>query len=325
MKRKFWWALALFLTATTAYLPPVCAGEAAPKAGGFSFRLGAGTGYLVSDDQLRPNDGNKRVRDLDDNANRYDAVIPLVNFDLRYTFADSGRQLYFGTPMSDEGPPGLTLGGVLPLADGSQIDIGAFVVPFGKVWEDPYLIDADRDETEKDTYGAKIDYSGILGTEFEAGYSLKRIDIDDDEIGRRFDDLERTGWVHSLQLGYALPLGQGLKLVPSTEFTVGAIDGAANAYKGYRLKLGLRRFGPDGLFNLSASVGYQSYDEDHPLFDKARDDVTYAVFGLYNRTNLFGHRPLFGTLIAGYSHRRSNIDFLEADTLISGLMLGYRF
>lgn len=264
-------------------------------------------------------------RDLEDSANRYDAVIPLVNFDLRYTFAGSGRQVYLGTPMSDDGPPGLTLGGVWPFEDGGKIDVGAFVVPFGDVWEDPYLVDRDRDETEKDAYGAKIDYTRILGTGFEAGYGIKRIDIDDDDIGRRFDDLERDGWVHALKLGYAFQLGKGLKLVPEAGFTIGDIDGDANRYLGYRFKLGLRRFHAGHLLNLSAGVGYRDYDEEHPIFDKDRNDTLYNVFGMYTRSNLFGHTPLFCSLLAGYSHRSSNIDFLEADTFMSGLMLGYRF
>jgi hypothetical protein len=308
-----------------ACLPCSDAGDPVPKSTGLSLRLSAGPGYMVSKDQLRPNDGNKRVRDLDDNANRYDAVIPLVNFDLRYTFAASGRQVYLGTPMHDEGPPGLTLGGVWPFEDGGQIDAGGFVMPFGDVWEDPYLVDRDRDETKKNTYGAKIDYTRILGSGFEAGYRIAHIDIDDDEIGRRFNDLERDGWVHTLGLGYAIQLGKGLELVPATGFTIGDIDGDANRYREYRLKFGLRRFRAGNLLNLSAGVGYRDYDEEHPIFDKNRNDTLFNLFGMYTRSNLFGHTPLFCSLLAGFSHRSSNIDFLEADTLISGLMLGYRF
>ncbi len=325
MARQFWLAVIFFSLAALAYPSSGNADQGASNSAGLSFRLSAGAGYISSKDQLRPNDGNKRVRDLDDNANRYDSVIPLASFDLRYTFAASGRQVYLGTPMSDEGPPGLTLGGVWPFEDGGKIDVGIFVMPFGDVWEDPYRVDRDRNETDKDTYGAKIDYTGILGTGFEAGYRLAYIDIDDDEIGRRFDDLERDGWVHALKLGYAHPLGERWKIVPEAGFTIGDIDGDANRYLGYRFKLGLQRFHAGHLLSLSAGVGYRDYDEEHPIFDKDRNDTLYNVFGLYTRSNLFGHAPLFCSLLAGFGHRRSNIDFLEADTIMSGLMLGYRF
>ncbi|MGD8242352.1 MAG: DUF2860 family protein [Desulfobacterales bacterium] len=324
---KYQWVLYGLLLCLPACLPLTAtrADEGGVPKAGWSFSLAAGAGYMVSNDQLQPNDGNKRVRDLDDNANRFDRVIPLASFDLRYTFAESGRQLYLGTPLGTDGPPGLTLGAVLPLDDGSQMDLGAFVKPFGEVWEDPYLVDSDRHETDKHTYGAQIDYTRIGGTGFEAGYTLSRIDIDDDEIGKRFDDLERDGWIHALQLGYAFKLTPGLTLLPQAGFTVGDLDGEANSYRGYRFKLGLRRLAPTHFFNLSAEIGYQDYDDEHPIFFKDREDVTYSIFGLYTRSNLFGHTPLFGTLLAGYRHRSVNIDFLEADTVISGIMLGYQF
>ena len=318
-------ALVFIGITSMAGLPCSTADETAPKSAGLSFRLSAGAGYISSKDQLRTNDGNKKVRDLGDNANRYDKVIPLVNFDLRYTFAESGRQLYLGTPIGDEGPPGLTLGAVWPFEEGGEIDAGVFVMPFGEAWEDPYLVDRDRDETEKDVYGAKIDYRGILGTGFEAGYRLSHIDIDDDDIGQRFDDLERDGWEHAMQLGHAFQLGEGLELVPAAGFTLGDIDGDANRYLEYRFKLGLRHYRAGNLLNLSVGIGYRDYDEDHPIFDKNRNDTLYNAFGMYTRSNLFGHSPLFFSVLAGYSHRSSNIDFLEDDTFMSGLRLGYQF
>ncbi len=325
MHRKLGIPILLLVLTVLAHPPCGKTDEAVPISPGLSFRIIAGAGYVSSNDQLRPNDGNKTVRDLDDNANRYDAVIPLVSFDLRYTFAESGRQIYLGAPMGEEGPPGLTLGVVWPLESGGAIDAGAFVMPFGEAWKDPYLVDRDRRETDKDVYGAKIDYTRIRGTGFEAGYRVETIDIDEDDIGRRFDELERDGWVHAFKLGYAHPFGNGWQLVPAAGLTIGDIDGDANRYLGYRLKLGLRRLDARNLLNLSLGVGYRDYDDEHPVFDKDRNDTLLNVFGIYTRSNLFGHAPLFGSLLAGFSHRSSNIDFLEADTFMSGLMLGYQF
>ena len=76
---------------------------------------------------------------------------------------------------------------------------------------------------------------------------------------------------------------------------------------------------------MSLGAGYRDYDDEHPIFDKDRNDTVVKAFGVYTRSNLFGHAPLFCSLLAGFNHRGSNIDFLEADTLMSGLMLGYRF
>ena len=268
MHRPLGITMLLLVAAAMAFPPGGHADAPVPISPGLSFRFIAGAGYVSSNDQLRPNDGNKSVRDLDDNANRYDAVIPLVSFDLRYTLAETGRQIYLGAPMGDEGPPGLTLGAVWPLESGGAIDAGAFVMPFGEVWEDPYLVDRNRRETNKDVYGAKIDYTRILGTGFEAGYRVETIDIDTDDIGRRFDELERDGWVHAFKLGYAHTLGDGWQVVPAAGFTLGDIDGDANRYRGYRLKIGLRRIDNRNLLNLSMGFGYRDYDDEHPIFDK---------------------------------------------------------
>lgn len=319
------WVVYAVLLLSFFFISSSFAGPKGEKPAGFSARFAAGAGYMASTDQLKPNDGNKRVKDLDDNANWFDQVIPLAIFDLRYTFAESGRQVYFGTPFRTEGTPGLTLGAVFPFDDGGNIDIGAYVKPFGQVWEDPYIVDKDRHETDERIYGMKIDYAAIRGTGFETGYTLARIDIDDDEIGDRFDDLERDGWVHKIRLGYAFQLGRGLVLVPSGGFAVGDLDGDANRYLGYQFKVGLRRFTFDYLLNLTAGVDYQNYDDDHPIFDKDREDVTFSVFGMFTRPNLFGYASLFANLMAGYRSRNSNIDFLEANTVISGLMIGYKF
>ena len=113
--------------------------------------------------------------------------------------------------------------------------------------------------------------------------------------------------------------------MPAAGFSLGDIDGDANRYREYRFKLGLRRYRAGNLLNLSVGMGYRDYDEDHPIFDKNRNDTLYKAFGMYTRSNLLGHRPLFFSVLAGYSHRRSNIDFLEDDTFMSGLLLGYRF
>ncbi len=290
---------------------------------GFSARVEAGVGYVTSTDQLDA-DADKRADDLRSNADRFSNVLPLVLFNLRYTF-ESKRQVYFGTKRESGGPPGLALGAVLPLDDGSKLDAAVFGKPFEEVWKDPYLDGLRRSDTNKTTYGAKLEYSDILGTPVGVAYSVAHVDVDDDEIGARFDALERDGWVHEAEAEYPFPLGRGMSIVPSFQFTVGDLDGNANSYKGYQLKLGLRRFSTGYGFNLFAAVGVNDYDRTHPVFDKSRDDTNYSAFGVFTFSDLFGREALFCNLIAGYRHRDSNIGFLKADTFLGGLTIGYKF
>lgn len=119
-------SLALRLTLLSAILVSysvACAAGPTEKSEGFSGRISVGAGYMASTDQLKTTDENKRIDSLSGDADRYDKIIPLALFNLRYTFAESGRQVYIGTPEELSGPPGLSLGFVQPFSDGSRLDV----------------------------------------------------------------------------------------------------------------------------------------------------------------------------------------------------------
>jgi hypothetical protein len=295
------------------------------KSEGFSGRISAGAGYMTSTDQLKTNDENKCIDSLSGDADWYDTVIPLALFNLRYTFAESGRQVYFGTPPELSGPPGLSLGFVQPFSDGSRLDLSVFTRLFSEVWRDPYLTNIRRQETREYRFGTRIAYKKILGSDFNLSYAFSRRDVNVDDIGDRFKELKRDGYLHRAILEYDFRLDQTLSLSPDFELSVGDIDGEANAYTGYRFGLGLRKFSESCQLMLKAAVGRNDYDDQHPIFSKTRDDTNYSVLGMFTRPNLFGIDYLFGTLMAGYRYRDSNLGFLDAQTFLSGAMIGVEF
>ena len=297
----------------------------AEKSAGFSGRLSAGAGYMTSTDQLKTTDENKRIDSLSGDADWYDKFMPLALFNLRYTFAESGRQVYFGTPPELSGPPGLSLGFVQPFSDGGRLDISVFARPFSETWRDPYLTDIGRKETREYNYGARFAYEEILGTGFKLSYAFSRIDVNVDDIGNRFNDLERDGYIHNAEIKYDFRLGHSLSLIPGFELSIGDIDGEANAYTGYKFGLGFRKFSKLYQLMLKAAIGWDDYDDKHPVFNKTRNDTNYSVFGMLTRSDLFGQDFLFATLMVGYRYRDSNISFLEAQTFLSGAMIGIEF
>ena len=280
---------------------------------------------MTSTDQLKTTDENKRIDSLSGDADWYDKFIPLALFNLSYTFADSGRQVYFGTPQELSGPPGLSLGFVQPFSDGSQLDISAFTRLFSEVWRDPYLTDTGRKETREYSYGTRLAYEKILGTGFNLSYAFSRVDVNVDDIGDRFEDLERDGYTHNAEVEYRFKAGKTMTLSPAFELSIGDIDGEANAYMGYRFGLGFRKFSKSYQLMLKATVGWDDYDDQHPVFNKTRNDTNYSFFGMFTRSNLFGQDFLFATFTAGYRYRDSNIDFLNAQTFLGGAMIGVEF
>ena len=292
---------------------------------GFSGRISAGAGYMTSTDQLRTSDENKRLDSLSGDADWYDKFTPLALLNLSYNFAESGRQIYFGTPAELSGPPGLSLGLVQPFSDGSRLDISVFTRLLSEVWRDPYLINTSRKETREYNYGTRFAYEGILGSGFNLSYAFSRVDVNVDDIGDRFEDLERDGYVHSAKVAYDFKLGQTMTLSPAFELSIGDIDGDANAYTAYRFGLGFRKYLKSYLLMLKAGVGWDDYDDQHPIFGKTRNDTKYSLFGMFTRSDLFGQEYLFATLMAGYRYRDSNIGFLNAQSFLSGAMIGVEF
>jgi len=297
----------------------------AEKTDGFNGRISAGAGFMMSTDQLKTTDENKRNDSLSGDADWYDKFMPLALFNLEYKFAESGRQVYFGTPPELSGPPGLSLGFVQPFSDGSRLDGSVFTQLFSEVWRDPYLINADRKETSEYNYGTRFAYQQILGTGFGLSYTFSRIDVNVDDIGDRFNDLERDGYVHNAEVDYVFRLGETISLSPDFRLSIGDLDGEANAYTGYQFGLGFRKFSKAYQFILKAAIGWDDYDDKHPIFSKTRNDTNYSVFGMFTRSDLFGNDYLFGTLMAGYRYRDSNIGFLEAQTFLSSAMIGIEF
>ena len=190
---------------------------------------------------------------------------------------------------------------------------------FFEVWRDPYLINTGRKETREYNFGTRIEYDRIFSTGLKLSYAFSRVDVNVDDIGDRFDDLERDGSIHIAEVEYTFQVAEGMSLAPGFELSIGDIDGEANAYTGFR------KFSKSYQLMLKAGIGWDDYDEKHPIFDKTRNDTKYAAFGMFTRSDLFGKDFLFGTLMAGYRYRDSNISFLNAQTLLSGAMIGIEF
>jgi hypothetical protein len=322
--RNFTFILTL-LAAFLFFSSNAFAAEKAEKFEGFSGRISAGAGFVTSTDQLKTTDENKQIDSLSGDADWYDKFMPLILFNMRYTFAESGRQIYFGTPPELSGPPGLSLGFVQPFTDGSRLDISVFTRLFSEVWRDPYLTDTDRKETRQYNYGTRIEYDKIFGSRFKLAYAFSRIDVNVDDIGDRFNDLKRDGYTHKAEVEYDISLGQSMSLAPGFELSIGDIDGEANAYMGYQFALGFRKFSKLHQFMLKAKIGWDDYDGRHPVFNKTRNDTNYSVSGMFTRADLFGKDYLFGTLMASYRYRDSSINFLEAQTFVSGVLIGIEF
>lgn len=315
------WARFVLVAAVLANTAPAAVGP--PREGGFSGRVEAGVGYMASTDQLGTSGENENSGGLSSDADWYDKVLPLVLFDLRYTFQESGRTLYVKTPLGGEGPPGLALGGTTSLGQRGELDVSLLARPFGEVWKDPYLAEGNREETDELVWGAEVGWSRIAGSGLGVSYVFSRVDVDEDDVGALYGSLKRDGNIHQGRVKYGFDVGRGTVLEPAVTYARGDLEGGANSFDGYGLKLAARRFSRAYGLNLFASLELRDYDKEHPVFGKARQDRSYGLFSSFI-WNFAGKRRLFADFLAGCGYRDSNIDFLDATFFLGGATIGYR-
>ena len=287
----------------------------------FSGRIEAGAAYVNTTDQLFAQ-GDRRVGDLDDSADRSGAVLPVALFDLRYRPGASGTEVYLGTPL-ENGSMRLTLGVGQSWEGVGTFHVAALANPWAEVWKDPYLTDAKRDATWAREYGGRLGWEGIAGSGAGISYTGLNTDVTDDEAGGRSAALRRSGWTHEGELGYRVPLLPGAFLTPSVAAAIGNLDGDAEAFHRYEGKLSAQLARELFMVNVFLNSSYTRYREEHPEFGKRRHDATLGGGAMVTVPNLFGVPSLFADVVASYGVRDSNLGFFAASTALGAVTLGY--
>lgn len=294
-----------------------------PPAGGIHGRIEAGAGAFWTTDQLAASGKNRHTGGLDAPSDPFVRALPVGLFDLRWAVPGAGVTLHAGTPLETEGPPGLTLGAEAKTRAGS-LDLSGVWQPFRRVWKDPYRETEAREKTPAPTYGLRLRWGGLVGSAWSAEYRVTWSRVEDDQAGGRFEELRRDAVEHAAHMERAIPLGRATRLVPSAGYAWRRADGAAEQSQGPRLGLSFRRFTRAYTLILTATLKWDAYADDHPVFGARRRDLTYGAFGVVSVPIARGPR-YFTSLLAGAFRRESNIAFLDATSLLGGVTLGVRF
>jgi hypothetical protein len=245
-------------------------------------------------------------------------------FDMRYAFQGSDTEVYLGTPL-DESGIALTLGLAQTFIDKSKLDLSVFSKIMTEVWKDPYIAGVERDDTDIKDVGFTIDYDRILDTGLNLYYRYNLVDVDEDVIGTRFNDLKRDGIIHTTGLGYMIDLNESNIINPGFEYSMANMDGESNSYNSYKIKFGYKRMKNDYILNAFVSADKKDYDKTHPIFNKTRDETEYSATAIFTLFNPFDYDKFFTNFIVGYSCSDSNIDFFDKRTYVSGVTIGYIF
>jgi len=298
--------------------------------------------YISTNSQLNTDNKNKQTDSLDQSGERVGNVRPFPLGLVSYTFADIRTQLYIGILPENvaEGQILFETGIRHDLTDGTSLR--AAVIPISPIeqetWEDPFVVNQDRDRTDIRSWGLKLVADNIAGSGFNLRGGLMRQQIDTERSGEflfsqpgsdltldDLDDLDRDSYSFRLTAQYPFRVAPRMRLVPILRYIRGDAEGDANSFNALAPQLSLQYFGHQLQVALNATVNGEWYDDTHPVFDKTRQDLNLGLFAVLGYKDPFGWKDFRIDWFSGAFLQKSNIDFYESTGFLTALGVGYMF
>ncbi len=259
---------------------------------------------------------------------------PLGN--IQYTFGETANQrLFLGTSRDDIAVGIIALEAGYQYRFPSKMEIAISYLPSiidEKIWQDPYVQDANRQETGRSGHAFRFQLKNILGAPFSAEMAYGSADIEDELSGEYLqlssaekDALNRNADFYYTKLSYKQFLGRGLGVAPALFYLDNDAKGDAMSYNTYGFELTSFLFMQQN--RLVATFGYyhDKYKGLHPVFNQKRKENRWSVFVAYERGEIFDIKPLSFILLAGYEQAHSNIVFYDETQYLMSTGLSYRF
>lgn len=301
--------------------------QEAPR--GFYGGVQLGAGYLYgTDSQETPatkffadDPLNPRIDTLSGASQTIETPLPYLNGTIGYRFEELELMIQT-SPETFLGSPGILMSkgiGKYGMVSGSVNYASA------RVYRNPYQTGVDRDGTDMVSWKLGAGWNNIMCLPISLNYSFRSVDVKQDRAGDLYDDLKRDGNDHGVELSGMVPLHQSVILLPTFGYTLRNREGAAESGNRYSAEGSLMVI--FGSFQSMSGVGYgvTRFDEDHPVFSKAREDKELNLMQMFTYQGLLGVEELSLFVMAAYACNDSNIDFYDTEQLIVGSGLGYSF
>lgn len=316
-----------------------------PDKGGFSGFINLGVGGVDVKSNLLSSIasgnidlGDKRLDDLDSSPDSNSAGIPVINFELSYTFASTRTQLHIGNLLEDYLRfDTTTIAGVRQDIGKAGI-LGASVQTSSldtQVWRDPYQTGTPRKDTDRTTKGARVFWQQILGSGLELRYSVSEVDIDQERSGdslafltdRERKALDRNGDVYKYDLFYEFNFdGKRHLVTPGLGYVDRDLDGEAMANDGVNASLNYIYQHNDTwrwVFNLTFAD--MEFDKTNPVYDEKDSAENYGVSATVFYSEPFGWKKWAFNATAGYFDEDHDIDFYDNSAALISIGMFRKF
>jgi len=336
----------VLLAATAGFIAsPVLAVQKVAEEPGVSgfFLLGAGALSVESNTLATTfggsvDVGDDTIGDLGDDADSESGLAPLVNLSVNYTFENRATEIFFGNSLEDflQFDFSTTLGVRHQTENLGIFELASLSTPLAtEVWEDPYLEDASRDETDRTSDGFRLQWGAILGSNFDVSVSSREVDIDKERSGDSLvgvpggitaseqELLDRNGDITVASIVYNWRIDEGRFLVVSGNSVDHDLDGDAMSQDGFAMQFtyGTRLDSRKRLVT-NFELGSYDYDKTNPVFDEKNSrDVTSLTMTLFLQ-DPFGFKGWIGNTGFVYGQSDHDIDFYDTTaTMINFGML----
>lgn len=211
-----------------------------PKQSGWSgFLLGGVNAVSYQSNFYAGDDNHSRINDLG-SPDSESGLTPLLNADIRYTFADTRTQIFLGNLIQDAVRFDFTqqLGLRQEMGDKGIVATSlVFNVMPVELWSDPFATGVDRSSTDLKSKGARFAWDKIWGSNFYGNLTTREVDMDEERSGQQYDQshgthyagmLDRNGKVHDMELSYQFHFGGNQLLEPAILYKEARLDGNAS-------------------------------------------------------------------------------------------------
>jgi hypothetical protein len=313
-----------------------------PEESGFSGYLELLGAYRSTNSQLNTDNKNEKTDSLDKSGKRVAKFMPLPLGLIAYTFSELRTQLFLGVRPEAvvQGQFQVEAGVRHDLSDGTLLRASAIpVTPFEKeTWEDPFVVDLNRKESDITSYGFKLAAENIRTSGIGFEYRWIEQKIDKEKSGtfliaqpgsqltaEDLDDLKRDSKSHRLSAEYSFELVPRTSLKPILRYTREDADGRANSFHALTTQLSFSYFGDQFRAFINGVVKREWFDATHPVFNKTRRDFNLGLFAILGYKDPLGFKNFRIDWLTGFFMVNSNINFYESTNYITALGIAYIF
>ena len=317
-----------------------------PDSSGFSGFIAPTIGYMQFRNNMvasfqRYDLAERQTSSIFDKPQRQNMFLVLAPIDFAYTFSKSRTQIFLGMRLEELIRFNLSQQvGIRQQSKKLGVAEASFLLSAlpTMVWEDPYIENEDRIETNRNSYGLRFSWDLMFNSDFRLQYTLRRIRIDREESGaylglspEEMGLLDRNGYKHMVELLYWVRLKNRQLLAPALAYINDARNGSARARNSYEFRINYNLNGKRIMITAYGFIGYSRYREVNPIYLKREEDLYAQLVASIYYINPWGWRlaksdPISFFLSAVAYQSNTNIDFYykEAQLLSAGVFIRWK-